>query len=488
MKIKNILTIFLVTTLVYAQERPVHTYSIVAIDKESGQMGGAVQSHWFSVGSLVLWANPGVGVVATQSFVRPEYGPELLNMFSRGVSPQFALNMLLKEDSEQNVRQIGAVDIKGRSVTFTGKDCIIYASGLQGEGYAIQANIMANPGVPEAMEKAYLSTEGSLADKLYAALVAAENMGGDLRGKQSAAMLVVPLEKVDNLLSSKIYDIRVDDSSDPLSDLDRLMRIQKAYIFANEGDVLAAEGKLQEALDAYNKASELYPENVELLFWGAVILCTDNKFDIAKPMFEKIFKVDSDLREMVPRLENHPMFPLSEEMVKKILDIKFFNIKTQDTTQKKVNNKSLRGISNNFKQVSGIGYTDMTNADIRSLKNHHIYKDLDYDDAWTYPEEEGYIEYINRIGSVKNPFKKGEPMNADIQGYALNKKGERYTLPFQDLDTGITTNEYRMAFPADYLKSLGMTDSDLSRMIEKPYEFLKYLQVNNTSHNKGYYK
>ena len=321
MTIKNILIILLVTTLVYSQERPVHTYSIVAIDEESGQMGGAVQSHWFSVGSLVLWAEPGVGIVATQSFVRPEYGPEILNMFSRGVSPQLALNILLRKDSEQNVRQIGAVDIKGRSVTFTGEDCIVYASGLQGEGYAIQANIMANPGVPEAMEKAYLSTGGALADRLYAALVAAENIGGDLRGKQSAAMPVVPLEKVDNLLSSKIYDIRVDDSSDPLSDLDRLMRIQKAYIFANEGDVLAAEGKLQEALDAYNKASELYPENVELLFWGAVILCTDDKFDIAKPMFEKIFKVDSDLREMVPRLENHPMFPLSEDMVKKILNI-----------------------------------------------------------------------------------------------------------------------------------------------------------------------
>ena len=123
---------------------------------------------------MVLWADPGVGIVATQSFVRPEYGPELLNMFSRGVSPQLALNMLLKKDSEQNVRQVGAVDTRGRSVTFTGEDCITYASGLQGEGYAIQANIMANPGVPEAMEKAYLSTEGSLADRLYAALVAAE--------------------------------------------------------------------------------------------------------------------------------------------------------------------------------------------------------------------------------------------------------------------------------------------------------------------------
>ena len=477
-KTKNILTFLLITTLVFSQERPVHTYSIVAIDKESGQMGGAVQSHWFSVGSLVLWADPGVGIVATQSFVRPEYGPELLNMFSRGVSPQLALNMLLKKDSEQNVRQIGAVDTKGRSVTFTGKDCIIYASGLQGDGYAIQANIMANPGVPEAMEKAYLSTEGSLADKLYAALVAAENIGGDLRGKQSAAMLVVPLDRVDNLLSSKIYDIRVDDSPDPLSDLDRLMRIQKAYIFANEGDVLAAEGKLQEALDAYNKASELYPENVELLFWGAVILCTDDKFDIAKPMFEKIFKADPDLREMIPRLENHPMFPLSKDMVKKILDI----------AQKKANNKSLGEVSNNFKQVSGIGYTDMTSADIRSLKNYHIYKDLNYDDAWTYPKEESYIKYINRIVSVENPFKKGEPMNADIQGYALNEKGERYTLPFRDLDTGTTTNEYRMAFPADYLKSLGMTDSDLSHMIEKPHEFLRRLQVNNAQDNKGQYK
>ena len=164
-----------------------------------------------------------------------------------------------------------------------------------------------------------MSTKGSLAERLYAALVAAESLGGDLRGKQSAAMLVVPLKKVDNLLSSKIYDIRVDDSPNPLEDLNRLMRIQKAYIFANEGDILSAENRLDEALDAYNQASELYPENVELLFWGAVILCTDGKFDIAKPMFEKIFQGNPDLKQMIPRLENHPMFPLQSETVQKIL-------------------------------------------------------------------------------------------------------------------------------------------------------------------------
>jgi len=322
MRTTNIIVFFLAFSLLSAQDRPVSTYSIVAIDKESGEMGGAVQSHWFSVGSLVLWAEPGVGVVATQSFVRPEYGPELLKLFANSsASPEFALKSLIKNDSEQNVRQIGAVNIDGESVSFTGKDCVAYASSIQGDGYAIQANIMASPGVPEAMEKAYLSTEGPLADRLYAALVAAENIGGDLRGKQSAAMLIVPVKKVDNLLSSKIYDIRVDDSQDPLRDLSRLMQIQKAYIFANEGDILSAEGKLDEALNAYNQASELYPENVELLFWGAVILCTDDKFDIAKPMFEKIFQINPSLKEMIPRLENHPMFPLNSETVKKIQNL-----------------------------------------------------------------------------------------------------------------------------------------------------------------------
>ncbi len=322
MKINKIIISFVVLGAIVAQDRPVSTYSIVAIDKESGEMGGAVQSHWFSVGSLVLWAEPGVGMVATQSFVRPEYGPELLKLFATSsASPEFALKSLLKRDSEQNVRQVGAVNVEGESVSFTGKDCVTYASSIQGDGYAIQANIMAKPGVPEAMEKAYLSTKGSLADRLYAALVAAESLGGDLRGKQSAALLVVPLKKVDSLLSSKIYDIRVDDSPTPLEDLNRLMRIQKAYIFANEGDILSAEGKLDEALDAYNRASELYPENVELLFWGAVILCTDGKFDIAKPMFEKIFEVSPDLKEMIPRLENHPMFPLKPAIVQKILSL-----------------------------------------------------------------------------------------------------------------------------------------------------------------------
>ena len=320
MKIAKIFTSLLVLGLLFAQDRPVNTYSIVAIDKESGEMGGAVQSHWFSVGSLVLWAEPGVGIVATQSFVRPEYGPEILKLFgTSSASPKFILESLLKKDSEQSVRQVGAVNVVGESVSFTGKDCVSYASSIEGDGYAIQANIMANPGVPEAMEKAYLSTEGSLADRLYAALSAAEALGGDLRGKQYAAMLVVTLKKVDNLLSSKIYDIRVDDSPNPLEELSRLMRIQKAYIFANEGDILSAEGRLDEALDAYNKASELYPENVELLFWGAVILCTDGKFDVAKPMFEKIFNINPSLKEMIPRLENHPMFPLSSDTVKKIL-------------------------------------------------------------------------------------------------------------------------------------------------------------------------
>tara|TARA_B100001996_G_scaffold372429_1_gene348787 strand:- start:152 stop:1132 length:981 start_codon:yes stop_codon:yes gene_type:complete len=319
---KNIAAVLLIS-LVFCQDipptRPISTYSIVAVDQKSGQMGVAVQSHWFSVGSLVTWAEPGVGVVATQSFVRPEYGPELLHLMSRGYSAKTALNKLTTHDSEKNVRQIGVVRIDGQSASYTGKDCVEFASGLEGDGYAIQANIMTSPGVPEAMELAYLNTKGSLADRLYAALVAAENAGGDLRGKQSAAMLVVPRDKVDSLLSSKIYDIRVDDHPDPLGELGRLMQIQKAYIYANEGDILSSQGKLDQALDAYNRASELYPENVELLFWGAVILCTEGKFDIAKPMFVQVFKGSPDLKIMIPRLKDHPMFPLDQSIVDQIM-------------------------------------------------------------------------------------------------------------------------------------------------------------------------
>jgi len=319
---RTIITLLVFGT-VFCQEhkplRPVSTYSIVAVDRETGQMGVAVQSHWFSVGSLVTWAEPGVGVVATQSFVRPEYGPELLHLMSRGYSAKTAINKLTAQDTERNVRQIGVVRIDGQSASYTGEDCVSFASGLEGAGYAIQANIMANPGVPEAMELAYLTTKGSLADRLYAALVAAEEAGGDLRGRQSAALLVVPKEKVDNLLSSKIYDIRVDDHPDPLGELGRLMQIQKAYIYANEGDILSAQGKLDEALDAYNRASELYPENVELLFWGAVILCTEGKFDIAKPMLEQVFAGNPDLKQMIPRLQNHPMFPLNQDVVNQIM-------------------------------------------------------------------------------------------------------------------------------------------------------------------------
>jgi len=172
------------------QSIPVSTYSIVAYDEETGQLGVAVQSHWFSVGSLVPWIKAGVGAVATQSFVKVEYGPNGLKLMENGFSADDALKLLIGEDENSNVRQVGMVDTKGNADAFTGDNCIQFAGDIVGKNYTVQANLMASPTVPIAMVRAYETTKGELVDRLMAALVAAQKEGGDVRGKQSAAIIV----------------------------------------------------------------------------------------------------------------------------------------------------------------------------------------------------------------------------------------------------------------------------------------------------------
>lgn len=245
------------------------TYSIVAHDPATGEHGAAVQSHWFSVGSLCTWAQPGVGAVATQSVVEPAHGPHALALLADGAPAQEALARLITRDPLAAVRQVGVVDRQGRSASHTGPDCITEAGHRRGHGYSCQANMMARDTVPAAMATAFTATEGELADRLLAALDAAEGEGGDVRGRQSAALLVVPASG--EAWQTRI-DLRVEDHPDPLSELWRLRELQRAYDLAGQADELMGQGRADEAGALYRRAAELVPASDELLFWSGLAM------------------------------------------------------------------------------------------------------------------------------------------------------------------------------------------------------------------------
>ncbi|MEA2402065.1 MAG: hypothetical protein QOK00_2468, partial [Thermoleophilaceae bacterium] len=246
------------------------TYSIVARDEDSGQLGVAVQSHYFSVGSLVSWADPGVGAVATQSVVEPAYGPRGLGLMRRGSSAPEALRRLLLDDDQQEVRQVAVVDARGRAAVHTGSRCIREAGHRVADGVSVQANMMERATVPDAMLEAYRSTSGELADRLLAALDAAEREGGDIRGRQSAALTVVAPRATGQPTDDRPVDLRVEDHPDPLAELRRLVDLRRTYMRVELGDELAAAGDVDGALEQYAAAHAEQPEDAELAFWHGV--------------------------------------------------------------------------------------------------------------------------------------------------------------------------------------------------------------------------
>jgi uncharacterized Ntn-hydrolase superfamily protein len=243
------------------------TYSIVARDPATGELGVAVQSHWFSVGSLVSWARPGVGAVATQSFAEPAYGPRLLDRLAGGEEAAAALAAEVEADGGGHGRQVAVVDGSGRVAAHTGPGCIEHAGAAQGEGWSVQANMMASPDVWPAMAAAFEAAEGALGRRLLAALDAAEDAGGDVRGRQSAAVLVVAAEGEP---WQRVVELRVEDHPDPLVELRRLMDLDEAYVLMNHADECSRLRRYHEAAQAFMRAAELAPENQELLFWGGL--------------------------------------------------------------------------------------------------------------------------------------------------------------------------------------------------------------------------
>jgi len=252
------------------------TYSIVARDPATGELGAAVQSHWFAVGSLCPWARPGIGAVATQSIVEPAHGPNGLDRMAAGEAAPAALSARLAADPLTEISQVGIVDAGGRAAAHTGAGCVAHAGHVVGEHWACQANMMLRDTVPAAMSAAYAAVAGDLADRLMAALDAAEAEGGDARGRQSAAMVVV--RDRGEPWQTRI-DLRVEDHPDPLAELRRLVGLHRAYELAAEADELAGAGRAEEAGPLYRRAAELAPRSPELLFWAGLALAEHGALD-----------------------------------------------------------------------------------------------------------------------------------------------------------------------------------------------------------------
>ncbi len=299
--------------------RPVHTYSIVAVDKETGELGAAVQSHWFSVGALVPWAEAGVGAVATQSFIEASYGPLGLDLMRAGKTAPEALAGLIKSDPHEDVRQVAMVDAQGRAAAHTGKNCIPEAGQYVGDGFSCQANLMLKNTVWEAMAKTFQSTKGELVDRLMAALEAAEAEGGDIRGKQAAAILVVRGKSSGVWWKDRLYDLRVEDRPEPLPELKRLIRLNKAYNHMNRGDELLTENKVEDAMKAYTMAMDMYPDNAEMIFWPAVTLASTGRVKDSLPLFKKVFAMDKNWAVLVQRLPQVGQLPKNKALMREIL-------------------------------------------------------------------------------------------------------------------------------------------------------------------------
>jgi uncharacterized Ntn-hydrolase superfamily protein len=300
--------------------RPVHTFSIVARDPATGEMGVAVQSHWFSVGSNVAWAEAGVGAVATQSFIDPSYGRNGLDLMRGGMSAEEALKSLLAKDEGRDVRQVAMVDARGRVAAHTGAKCIEAAGDHTGANYSVQANLMSNARVWPAMARAFESARGDLAERMLAALDAAQAAGGDIRGRQSAAIVVVKAESTGKPWADRIFDLRVDDSPEPLKELRRLVRLQRAYNHMNAGDAAVERKDNEGALREYSAAEALVPDNVEMVYWHAVALVNMKRTDEALPLFRRVFAADPNWRTLTPRLSKSGILPDDARLIERIVN------------------------------------------------------------------------------------------------------------------------------------------------------------------------
>lgn len=308
----------------------VHTYSIVAHDPQTGELGVAVQSHWFSVGQIVSWAEAGVGAVATQSFVDPSYGKLGLELMRVGRSAPETLAGLLAADANREVRQVAMIDAKGRVSAHTGTKDIQAAGHIVGDNFSVQANLMASDKVWPAMAQAFRSAKGDLAERMLVALEAAEAAGGDIRGRQSAALVVVSGKPTGRAWVDRVFDLRVDDAAEPLRELRRLVKIQRAYNHMNAGDLAVEHKDNEAALREYSAAARLVEgdrdipasRTAEITYWHAVALVNMGRVEDSLPLFRKVFAmpgIGKNWAELTPRLPKSDLLPKDEKVMHRIM-------------------------------------------------------------------------------------------------------------------------------------------------------------------------
>jgi uncharacterized Ntn-hydrolase superfamily protein len=295
------------------------TYSIVARDAETGRFGVAVQSHWFSVGSVVSWAEAGVGAVATQSFAERSYGPLGLELMRRGRSAPEALETLVHADEDRAVRQVAFVDREGRVGVHTGAGCIREFGHITGDGFSVQANMMERDTVWDAMAKAYEATEGDLPDRLLTALVAAQGQAGDIRGMQSAAILVVEAEPTGTEWGDRVIDLRVEDHATPVEELARVMRLWRAYGHAERAEELELEDDLDGALRERLTSIEIQPDHPELAFWAAIAMAGGGRLDDARRTVAIAHAARPGWAELLRRLIADGQIELEDDAVAALL-------------------------------------------------------------------------------------------------------------------------------------------------------------------------
>jgi len=344
---KKLLWIFLIAQSAAAQLRPVNTFSIVARDPQTGDIGVAVQSHWFAVGQIVPWAQAGVGAVATQSFVDPSYGQLGLELLRAGKNAPDALRGLLGADPSCDVRQVAMIDARGNVATFTGSRDIQAAGGTAGNqtapaniacgtdggtfttghDFAAQANLMSNEKIWPSMAKAFTEAKGDLADRLLAALDGAQSAGGDIRGKQSAALIIVKGTSSGKRWADELFNLRVDDHAEPLKELRRLVALQRAYNHMNAGDLATEHNDNEGALREYSAAEKIaatttgVPQSryAEMIYWHAVALVNMKRVEESLPLFAKAFQLEPSWRELTPRLPRAALLPDDAKLIERIV-------------------------------------------------------------------------------------------------------------------------------------------------------------------------
>ncbi|PJJ60225.1 DUF1028 domain-containing protein [Hymenobacter chitinivorans] len=312
------------TAQVYTASDPLaHTFSIVARDPATGDMAVAVQSHWFSVGTAVSWGEAGVGVVATQSFTNKSFGTRGLALLKSGKTAQQALDELLATDEGRDVRQVAILDAQGNVATHTGKKCVDMAGHQQGKQFSVQANMMLTDKVWPAMAQAYeKNAQLPFAERVLSALDAAQAAGGDIRGRQSAALLVVRGKATAAPWDDRLIDLRVEDNPAPLPELARLLRLTRAYDHMNAGDLAVEKNDMPRAIQEYEAAEKMFPKNLEMQYWHAITLANKQQLPAALALLRSIFRQEPNWRTLTERLPKVGLLTVSAAELQQILSLK----------------------------------------------------------------------------------------------------------------------------------------------------------------------